>query len=93
MDGGDGFVGIEFDGSDGVIEDGKEFVVLPVSGIHYMRIKVAGGVGIGGVLVGRVDWVGGAVVPRSLRQRDVSQVVPVGDEADEFEAGVNLCNA
>ena len=92
MDGSYGFVGIELDGSDGIIEDGKEFVVLPVSGIHYMRIKVAGGVGISSVLFGRVDWVGGAVVPGSLslRQRDVSQVVPVGDEADEFEAGVDF---
>ena len=51
-----------------------------------MGVYITGGVGISGVLFGRVDWVGGAVVPGSLRQRDVSQVVPVGDEADEFEA-------
>ena len=92
MDGRDGFIGIEFNWSDGVIKDDKEFVVLPLAGIHYMGIKVAGGVGISGVLFGRVDWVGGAVVPGSLRQRDVSQVIPVGDEADELEAGVDGCS-
>ena len=47
LDGRDGFIGIEFNGGDIVVKDGKEFVVLPLSGIHDVRVKVACGVGVG----------------------------------------------
>ena len=63
MDGRDGFSRIEFDGSSSVVEDSKEFVVLPLSGVHHIAVYVACGIGIGCVLFGKVGRVIGIVVP------------------------------